>query len=120
MASPPCRNPLAVRSPALQTVSFSQELIWGEKEKVRHPLARFAHSCWCWEGFSFPAVPSARGAHRGHGRRETSTWFRDINFTISLERLQSKVLCDMITQGELSCICLMKQILCLTILWGIK
>lgn len=26
----------------------------------------------------------------------------------------------MITQGELSCICLMKEILCLMILWGIK
>lgn len=47
-------------------------------------------------------------------------WFRDVNFTVSLEWVQSKVLCDMSTQGEWSWICLMKQRLCLMILWGIK
>lgn len=68
-----------------------------------------------------PASFSAlRGACGGRGRCETPVWFHDINFTISLEQFQSKVLCDMITQGELSCICLMKQILCLMILRGIK
>lgn len=65
-----------------------------------------------------PASPSAAGAEGGiclppkssalcgaHGRcHESPDWFRDINFTISLERFQSKGLCDMITRGELSCI----------------
>ena len=50
----------------------------------------------------------------------THTWFRNDDFTVSLEWVQSKVLCDMIIQGELSWICLMKQRLCLMIPWGIK
>lgn len=70
--------------------------------------------------FAFPPPQSSAlcGAHGGC--HETPNWFRDINFTISLERFQSKGLCDMITRGDLSCICLMKQILCLMVLRGIK
>lgn len=45
-------------------------------------------------------------------------WFHNINFTVSLEWIQSKVLCAVITQGELSWICLMKQGLCFKIPWG--
>lgn len=67
-------------------------------------------------GFSFPWLQASRGWRLS----KIPILFRDINFTMSLEQFQSKVLCDMITQGELSCICLMKEILCLMILWGIK
>lgn len=127
--SPPQPSlPFAPPSPPRQTVSFSQELILGQFLEKAMRSRSLSHSRWYrGEGggeIFLPPLPSPFsalcGARRGRGCRETPVRFRDINFTISLERFQSKVLCDMITQGELSWSCLMKQILCLMILRGIK
>lgn len=75
----------------------------------------------CLAGFaSPPRLWLCRAQAEAGGSAQPRVLFRAINFTASLEPFQSKVLCDMITQGELSCICLMKQIPCLMILRGIK
>lgn len=74
----------------------------------------------CLAGFASPQLRQCRAQAGAGGSAQPHVLFRAINFTASLEPFQSKVLCDMITQGELSCICLMKQIPCLMILRGIK